>query len=77
MNQLDLSFIKRVPIAKDGATNLRIKVEAYNILNHTQFNGVNTSARFDANNIQINSQLGQATSARNARIIQIGATLTF
>jgi len=77
MNQLDLSLIRKVPLVADGKRNLRIKVEAYNFLNHTQFSGVNTSARFDANNIQINSQLGQATSARAARVLQIGLTLVF
>ena len=43
----------------------------------TQFNGINTAARFDANGNQINSQFGQATSARQARVIQLGGTLSF
>jgi hypothetical protein len=77
MNQFDLSLAKRVPLGDDGKRNLRIKVEAYNLFNHTQFSAVNAEARFDANNKQINSQLGQATAARAARVLQMGLSFSF
>jgi hypothetical protein len=76
-NNVDLALIKRIRLGKNEARNFRIRVEAYNAFNHTQFNGINTAARFDASGKQINSQFGQATSARQARVIQIGGTLYF
>jgi hypothetical protein len=76
-NNFDLALIKRIPLGKNAARNFRIRVEAYNAFNHTQFNGINTAARFDASGKQINSQFGQATSARQARVIQLGGTLYF
>ncbi len=69
--------MKRIPLGKTETRSLRIRVEAFNLLNHTQFNLINTAARFDGNGNQINSQFGQATSARQPRVLQLGATLYF
>lgn len=77
INQVDLTLIKIIPLGKNERRSLRIRVEAYNALNHTQFNAINSAARFDANGNQINSQFGQATGAAQARVIQLGATLYF
>jgi hypothetical protein len=77
LNQVDLSLAKRIPLGGNGSRHLRIRVEAFNLFNVTQFNAVNTAARFDANGKQINSQFGQATSALPGRVLQIGSTFTF
>jgi hypothetical protein len=76
INNVDVALMKRIPLG-NGSRNFRIRIEAYNVLNHTQFNGINTAARFDAAGNQINSQFGQATSALQPRVIQLGGTLTF
>ena len=47
------------------------------MFNHTQFNQINTAARFDGAGAQINSQFGQALDARQPRVLQLGATLFF
>jgi hypothetical protein len=72
-----LALMKRIPLGGNGSRHFRIRIEAFNVLNHTQFIGINTAARFDANGNQINSQFGQATSARSPRVIQLGGTLSF
>jgi hypothetical protein len=83
INNWDMTLMKRIPLGKNETRNLRIRVEAYNIFNHTQFNAINTAARFDNGTPsdptpkQINSQFGQATGARQPRVLQLGATLYF
>jgi Carboxypeptidase regulatory-like domain len=77
INNVDVALMKRIPLGGNGSRHFRIRIEAYNALNHTQFNGINTAARFDAAGNQINSQFGQATSALQPRVIQLGGTLTF
>lgn len=77
ISNFDLTLIKIIPLGMNEKRSLRIRVEAYNAFNHTQFNAINAAARFDANGNQINSQFGQAIGAAQARVIQLGATLYF
>ena len=49
----------------------------YNAFNHTQFNGVNTTAQFDARGALVNQQFGQITSARDPRIQQMSLRIRF
>jgi hypothetical protein len=48
----------------------------YNAFNHTQFAGVDTTARFDPQGRQVNTRLGQVTSTRTPRVIQLSLRLT-
>jgi hypothetical protein len=43
----DVTVFKNIPI---GSTRryLQLRWESYNVFNHTQFNGVDTTSRFDA-----------------------------
>ena len=77
INNVDMTLMKRIPLGKNETRNLRIRAEAYNLFNHTQFNAINSAARFDGAGNQINSQFGQATGARQPRVLQLGATLFF
>jgi hypothetical protein len=77
IDQVDATMMKDFHLGKNEARHFRLRVEAYNLLNHTQFMTINSAARFDANGNQINSQLGQATAARLPRILQLAATLYF
>jgi hypothetical protein len=77
INNWDLTLMKNIRLGKNEARNLRIKCEAYNVFNHTQFATVNTAARFDATGAQTNGQLGQVTSTRAPRVLQLSADLTF
>jgi len=77
INNWDMTLIKKIPLGGDSTRNIRLRVEAYNVFNHTQFNAINTAARFDGAGNQINSQFGQAIGARQPRVLQLGATLSF
>ncbi len=77
INNWDMTLIKRIPLGDSETRSIRLRVEAYNVFNHTQFNAINTAARFDGAGNQINSQFGQAIGARQPRVLQLGATLSF
>ncbi len=57
--------------------NSQFRCEAYNAFNHTQFSGVNATARFDATGAQTNTSLGQYNAARRPRHIQLALRLSF
>ena len=65
----DLTMFKNFPIKKEGRS-VQFRWEFYNIFNHTQFNGMNTTATFNAAGLQTNAALGQATGSRAARVMQ-------
>ena len=81
----DMSIFKTTPIAK-GA-RLEFRVEAYNALNHTQLGQPNTAfvagAAADPANptagggVNTSATFGTITSARDARILQLGAKVLF
>jgi hypothetical protein len=60
-----------------GGKRLQFRWEVYNVLNHTQFSGIDNTARFDATGAQVNANFGKATSARNPRIMQGAIRFTF
>jgi hypothetical protein len=66
----DLALSKTTPIYKDRAT-IELRVDAFNILNHTQF------SNFDTNAADIGSTFGQATQAYAPRILQLAAHIRF
>jgi hypothetical protein len=49
----------------------------YNVFNHTQFAGIDTTAQFDPAGNQVNGRFGQAIASRPPRIMQLGLLLTF
>ena len=57
--------------------HVQFRFEFYNAFNHTQFTGLDTTARFDALGNQINSDLGAFTAADSPRIIQLGVKIYF
>jgi hypothetical protein len=69
----NLSIFKNVPLG--GRRRLQFRWELYNVLNHTQFSTIDNTARFDATGAQVNANFGDATAARNPRIMQ--ASLRF
>jgi len=76
VNNWDASIAKNFQIVEK--VQLRIRIEAYNAFNHTQFAGVNTATQFNpATGAQTNGAFGSLTSARSARTIQLGARLAF
>jgi hypothetical protein len=72
----DVTIFKNVPLGK-AARYLQLRWEAYNVFNHTQFNGVDTTARFDAAGNQTNANFGRVTSTRAPRTMQASVRVVF
>jgi len=71
----DLSLFKNVPIRE--SIRLQLRLEAYNAFNHTQFSGIDTTARFDASGNLTNTTFGQITQSRTPRQVQLALRLSF
>ncbi|HET9184055.1 MAG TPA: carboxypeptidase regulatory-like domain-containing protein [Candidatus Angelobacter sp.] len=67
---LDLALSKTTPIYKERAT-LELRVDSFNIFNHTQF------SNFDTDAADLGSTFGQATQAYAPRILQLAAHIRF
>jgi len=72
----DFSLFKNIPL-KSESRRLQFRWEMYNAFNHTQWSGIDTTARFDASGNQVNARFGQVTGARAARVMQGSLRLTF
>jgi hypothetical protein len=91
INNWNLSLFKNFPLDKSNRRRVQFRVEAYNLLNHTQFGpapgvtvnsgtggqGIDNTLRYDAAGNQVNANFGKATSARAARILQGSIRLSF
>ncbi len=75
VNNFDLAFYKNFPLHE--RVRFQIRWELYNAWNHSQFNGLDTAARFDPTGAQVNQRLGQITSARPSRRMQFALRITF
>ena len=82
-NNTDVSFIKHIPLGKDGnVRNVEFRAEFFNAFNHPQFANPNTSAGYveDAPPVVLtpNSNFGEIRSTTvNPRIIQFGLKVNF
>jgi hypothetical protein len=75
MNNWDTAIFKDFPIRE--RMRFQYRLELYNALNHAQFTGLDTTARFDAQGNQVNTRLGEFTSARPPRTIQMALRFYF
>jgi hypothetical protein len=75
MNNTDLALFKNINMSGHLTTQLRI--EAYNVFNHTQFLNVNTSPQWDQSGAQVNPSFGKVTSTRDPRIVQLAVRVVF
>jgi hypothetical protein len=71
----DLALFKNITLA--GGPKVQLRIEAYNVFNHTQFDTVNTSATWDQSGVQTNPAFGHVTGARDPRIMQLAIQLKF
>jgi hypothetical protein len=76
INNWDISFFKNFPVAGERRY-FQLRWEMYNAFNHTQYSGVDSTARFDAAGNQVNARFGEVTSARAARVMQGSLRFTF
>jgi hypothetical protein len=76
INNWDLRFTRRFRLLHDRRS-LEFRGELFNAFNHTQFAGLDTATRFDAQGVQINPLFLEPTSSRRPRIIQFALRLNF
>ncbi|MEK7403619.1 MAG: carboxypeptidase-like regulatory domain-containing protein [Acidobacteriota bacterium] len=69
INNWDIAIFKNLPVHE--RMRFQFRWEMYNAFNHTQFSGVDTAARFDAQGRQVNARFGEFTAARNPRQMQL------
>ncbi|MEO8520786.1 MAG: TonB-dependent receptor, partial [Acidobacteriota bacterium] len=67
--QMDLVAAKDVPVPLGADTRLQLRLEAFNVLNHTNFRGPNGNRSSGA--------FGTITSTYDARQLQLGVKLMF
>jgi hypothetical protein len=75
VNNWDTAVFKNFPLRE--RMRFQFRWELYNAFNHTQFSGVDTTARFDPQGKQVNARLGEITGARNARQMQLALRFYF
>ncbi len=73
----DLTLFKNF---RKGRRNLQVRIEAYNLLNTSQYQGVDTSAVFNfQTGVQTDANFGRVQNVRGSseRILQLGVRFTF
>ena len=75
INNWDISLYRQVRLKERLSAQLRL--ETYNTFNHTQFSGLTTSARFDAQGRQVDPLFLQPSSARSPRRVQLAMRLNW
>ena len=76
INNFDVALFKNFSVRE--SVRLQFRWELYNVFNHTQFSGLDTTARFDtATGEQVNPRFGEFTAARNPRQMQFALRFYF
>jgi len=75
----DLTMAKFIPIGLGERRGFRIQVQAYNALNHSEFNGVNSSIQFNPNTAVITNGnvVGTRSSTLPPRVMAFSARFEF
>ena len=75
LNSWDISIYKNFPVTE--ASRFQFRWEMYNMFNHTQFEDVDSGARFDPTGAQINGNFGRVSGARGPRVMQASLRFEF
>jgi len=67
----DMSIAKTIPVGLGEKRVLRLRLEAYNVWNHTEFYSYYTNAIYNTSGAQTNAQFGQYSSTRSPRILSM------
>jgi len=67
-----MTLSRKIPLGKNERRMIRIRVEAYNVFNHTEFSTIGTTMQMKAG-VQTNTTWGQYTGTYAAR--QMSTTL--
>lgn len=77
LNNWDLSLYKNIAWGANESKKVQFRFETYNAFNHSQFTGIDTASRWDAQGRQVNQRFGQVIAAAAARRIQLGLKFSF
>lgn len=90
LQQWDMSLFKNVRLGENANRRLQLRLEAFNVFNHTEWGAVNSTIQFNAAGKIVNlpTQLGgsggrlgfgalNSIRANSQRIVQIAAKLYF
>jgi hypothetical protein len=72
----DASLSRSIPIGSERR-QLKLRLEAFNLFNHTEFSGVNTTFTYDATGKNTVASTGQYTSDRGPRILSLELRFQF
>ncbi len=73
----DLALGKTVPIGLGEKRVLKLRLEAYNALNHPQFTTIKSTAQFNGAGVQTNASFGLPTADRGPRILSLDLRFQF
>jgi Carboxypeptidase regulatory-like domain len=73
---VDATMAKFIPLFGERR-GLKLQAQAYNVFNHSEFNGVGTALQFDANGVQNSLAAGVFNSTLPARIMAFSARFEF
>jgi hypothetical protein len=60
-----------------GSRRMQFRWEMYNVFNQVNWSAINTTAQFNPAGEMVNASFGQATAARDARVMQGALRFTF
>jgi hypothetical protein len=74
----DMTLYKRINLGSDYKRNMQMRLEAFNVFNHTQFTGVNAGYTFAAaTGLNTNANLGALTGERGPRVVSLELRVQF
>ena len=74
VTNFDMTMVKFIPVGLGEHRGLKLQVQAYNVFNHTQINGINTGIQFNpATGAVVNAtQAGTPSGALPNRVLAFG-----
>jgi hypothetical protein len=73
---LDFTLEKRIPLGRDQRRALRARFEAYNVLNHAEFNTIGTTLQLSGAS-NLSTTYGQFTATNPARVLSTTLRVEF
>ena len=73
----DMTLNRKIPLGPSEKRQLQLKLEAFNVFNHTEFTGVNSTFTFNAAGVNTNANIGALTGERGSRIVSLEMRVQF
>jgi Carboxypeptidase regulatory-like domain len=77
LNNWDIALFKTFQLGGSEVRRLQFRVESFNVFNHTQYTGIQTTGSFSTANVNSTANFGQFNAAAPSRRFQIGLKLYF